>query len=157
LELLGRGEQLSLMSKELEQAFENLRHGKYKITSVKTPSYNCIAWAAGDSQRRWWPFPAPFWYWPANVQRAATVPQFIEAFETLGYEPCDSSNVESGFEKVAIYVDPAGVPTHMARQEASGKWTSKLGPQEDIEHDTVAEVEGREYGRVVQYLKRVRS
>ena len=44
--------------------------------------------------------------------------------------------------------------THMARQLASGLWTSKLGELEDIEHETPAELEGDIYGIVVQYMRR---
>jgi len=37
-------------------------------------------------------------------------------------------------EKVAIYADAAELVTHMARQIANGRWTSKLGASWDIEH-----------------------
>jgi hypothetical protein len=35
-----------------------------------------------------------------------------------------------------------------------GEWTSKLGNWEDIEHKTLAALEGEFYGKVVQILKR---
>jgi hypothetical protein len=103
-----------------------------KITSPKTPLYNCIAFAAGETHGWWWPLMA---YWPESVPREETLDAFIAAFVTIGYSPCADSMIESGFEKVAIYVDETGTPTHMARQLSSGAWTSKCGRLEDIEHD----------------------
>ncbi len=58
-----------------------------------------------------------------------------------------------GFEKVALFVDAAGMPTHAARQVNSGAWTSKLGNSEDIEHELRA-LEGDIYGTVRLILKR---
>jgi hypothetical protein len=60
--------------------------------------------------------------------------------------------LEEGFDKVAIFANKDRV-THMARQLRSGRWTSKLGPLEDVEHDLHA-VESKTYGRVVKILKR---
>ena len=78
---------------------------------------------------------------------------FVTAFSTLGYEPCADGKLEEGFEKVAVYQLPTGVQ-HMARQLQTGRWTSKLGQLQDIEHDTPTELEGEEYGTVVQYMRR---
>jgi len=36
----------------------------------------------------------------------------------------------------------------------SGKWTSKLGRLEDIEHDTPDDVAGGVYGEVAGFMKR---
>jgi hypothetical protein len=63
--------------------------------------------------------------------------------------------METGWEKVALFAHEDGTPTHAARQLASGRWTSKLGELEDIEHELEA-VEGAAYGSVVVYLKRLR-
>ena len=79
------------------------------------------------------------------------------AFSRNGYQPCQSDQLEPGYEKVAIYVDSTGTPTHMARQLSSGTWTSKLGRHEDIEHTTLAQLEGEgedTYGVAYQILKR---
>ena len=46
-----------------------------------------------------------------------------------------------------------GEPTHAARQLPNGKWTSKLGRWEDIEHDLEG-LTGEMYGSVQQILKR---
>ncbi|WP_445013646.1 DUF7689 domain-containing protein [Paludisphaera borealis] len=75
------------------------------------------------------------------------------AFKILGYEPCDEESLEPGFEKVALYGNTFTY-THAARQLPDGKWTSKLGKAEDIEHDTPDVVAGGVYGEVVEIMKR---
>lgn len=96
----------------------------------------------------------------ATVPQAAPVEYFIQGFKLLGYEPCESSAFEFGYQKVAVYANDMGV-THMARQHFLGRgWLSKLGDWEDILHSELKDVEGDmspmagQYGRVVQILKR---
>ena len=123
------------MNGHLEAEFPNLRNRDYSVTSPTDPAYNCIAWAASDSLRFWWPVRQnPFVYWPRGVARDETLEAFIHAFETLGFAVCDNTNVEERFEKIAIYANAAGVPKHAARQLRNGRWTSKLGRDVDIEH-----------------------
>ena len=83
----------------------------------------------------------------------SSVAAYVAAFGVLGYEPCTNGALEDGFEKVAVYALPSGV-THMARQLDTGRWTSKIGGLEDIEHGSPAELEGVEYGEVAQYMRR---
>ena len=61
--------------------------------------------------------------------------------------------LEPGFEKVALYGD-SEYYTHAARQLPSGKWTSKLGKAEDVEHDSPADLSGGVYAEVVLVMKR---
>jgi hypothetical protein len=140
----------------LETLFPGLKGSGFSVTSPPTLAYNCIAWAAGDTTIWWWPDPDEendAVFWPANVAREETLPAFLEAFATLGYEPCSSQDLEDGFEKIALFALPDGAPTHAARQLLTGNWTSKLGALEDIEHPLHA-VSGAEYGVVVQVLRR---
>ncbi len=74
------------------------------------------------------------YYWVEGVTDELTMSAFIEAYQTLGYELCDNYQLESGFEKIAIYAIDDGEPIHAARQLPTGKWTSKLGRWEDIRH-----------------------
>ena len=134
----------------IRDLFPSLRN--FKITSDTDPRYNCIAWAAQDTQH-WWQ-PAPDFYWPLDVTFDATEAGCVAAFESLGYISCDNGDPECGFEKVAIYESHNGGVSHMARQLPSGKWTSKLGQLEDIEHENPDELEGEQYGTVTQYMKR---
>jgi hypothetical protein len=152
----------------LEKAFKNLRtdgYDKYPI-SPKTPDfkgYNCIAWAAGEDQIRWWPHQSnPFlFFWPRHLLREPenqeTLENFIRAFEWKGYKRgCKNGKLKKGIEKVAIYTI-SGVPKHAARQLESGRWTSKCGNWEDIQHETTSGVEGTIYGHATYFLHRRRD
>lgn len=151
----------ALVHAELESTFPNLARSTWSVKSPFDKSYNCFAWAACDEEKRWEPILPPIYYWPSSVARQLTIECFIEAFATMGYEPCGDASFEFGFQKVAIYADADMTPTHMARQHFFGcGWLSKLGDLEDIFHRELIDVEGdtsptsQEYGRVVQVLKR---
>jgi hypothetical protein len=137
----------------LERKFPNLVGTTYAPTSVATLNYNCIAWAAGDDSRWWWPHPQSFW--PDGVAREITLRAFEAAYATLGYVKASNELLEVGVEKIAIYVDSNSAPLHAARQLSDGTWTSKLGLQIDISH-TLNGLEGGEYGTVGLVLQRSR-
>jgi len=141
------------MIEYLEKLFPALRESDFKISSPQDDCYNCLVWAAGDPSRYWWPADPDGSHWPDGAPRQETVEAFQAAFATLGYGVCASEKFEEGFEKVALFADNRGVPKHAARQLSNGRWTSKLGLLEDIEHDLRA-LEGAEYGTVVLILKR---
>lgn len=136
--------------------FPNLIVSEYQKKSDETPDYNCIAWAAGDSSRWWWP--SPFSYWPTEAPQEVTLEGYRAVFELMGYEECGTEELEPGFEKVGIYVDADGSPTHAAKQLENGSWTSKLGSWEDIEHQTLHALEGTGlgYGTIALILRRPR-
>ena len=140
-----------------------------KKTSCSTPQYNCIAWAAEFDQDRWWqPIKEESWdHWPDGVPDDCSFDSFIILFEKMGYKKCGmDSRPEIFYEKVALYYsDEKILPsltedvgfTHVARQLASGAWTSKLSADEDIRHGSLDSLEGNnghEYGKVKQILKR---
>lgn len=136
--------------------FPNLTSGNSRERSLESQDYNCIAWAASDTAKPWWPDDDGYWPEGANIPREVTLPAFIAAFQSIGYVVCDSGDLEMGVEKIAIYTSATG-PTHAARQLSTGKWTSKLGLDVDIEHDSVSDVAGGLYGTVACFLKRKRS
>ncbi|MCI0685152.1 MAG: hypothetical protein L0Y71_23895 [Gemmataceae bacterium] len=137
---------------DLETIFPGLAGSSHQVTSLATDLYNCIAWAAGDVSRWWWPDLFRQRYWPANARREETLIAFQEAFGSVGFGVCVNENLETGFEKIALFADDHG-PQHAARQLPNGRWTSKLGEREDIEHDLHA-LEGVEYGKVVMLMSR---
>ena len=142
------------MSAELLAAFPGLQTTPFRVTSPADLAYNCIAWAAHDTDNQWWPVgQGPGVFWPPGVPGEETPDAFRAAFVALGYVAGTDESLESGMEKVALFVNSANVPTHAARQLASGRWTSKLGKLEDIEHDLRA-MEGEIYGTVALVLKR---
>ncbi len=133
------------------EGFPRLTPHNHRVTSPASIDYNCIAWSAGDMDH-WW---QPGVFWPIEVRTkdfGITVLQ--QVFRALGYEDCGMEfSLEADFEKVALFSD-GFYYTHAARQLAKGKWTSKLGKAEDIEHDTPHDVAGGVYGEVVQVMKR---
>ena len=139
----------------IHDSFPNLRNGGYEETSGRTCLYNCIAWAAGDTEKWWWPSEDA--YWPEGLSRDdESVDNFKLAFkQELNYESCEDGSLEQGFEKVVIYA-VAGRTKHMARQTVSGAWTSKLGRGWDIVHQTLEGVECNAYGQAVTFMKRPR-
>lgn len=143
-----------LNEQDIEKHFPNLINSGYSITSPASVGYNCIAWGAGDTERYWWPDSINIGYWPDDAPREETLKAFITVYETLGYTLCINAGYEEDFEKVAIYVDSDGKPTHVARQLSSGRWTSKLGRLEDIEHNTLDNLSGSQYGTVAVIMKR---
>jgi len=128
----------------------------YSVTSPCSAKYNCIAWAAHDQERWWQPVGGmdEDYYWPEGVRADLSVAAFVEAFESLGFEPCNDTALESGMEKVAIIAGSDGRPRHVARQLADGTWTSKLGPYEDVVHALDA---CGDYGSVAAVLRHSRS
>jgi hypothetical protein len=137
----------------LTHLFPGLDNDNHKVTSDATDEYNCIAWAAGHNDAWWDPNPFPKYYWPEDLPLEDTVENLVRLFEGLDYVICDSADYEEGVEKIAIYGDDLGY-THAARQLPNGKWTSKLGGMQDIEHDTPDVLCGQAYGRIERIMKR---
>lgn len=127
--------------------FENLAAAGFDevkdCTSDRTQTYNCIAWAAGRMNEWWWPWDIGGYTWPKGegihfeLPDQETVENFVSAFKSQGYLECQNGSWEEGFEKVAIFSNHRGTPTHAARSLPNGAWTSKLGQGEDIQHSTM--------------------
>jgi hypothetical protein len=131
--------------------YPHLTPTNHRVTSPATGIYNCLAWAAGENFR-WW---EPGRYWPCPLLGSVfTLADVIAALRTVGYDLCPDGIPEAGFDKVALYAEGIDDPTHVARQLHDGRWTSKLGDWEDIEHDTAGDVAGGLYGDVVQFMRR---
>jgi hypothetical protein len=145
---------------ELEQDCPSLAVSPYTITSPRDPKYNCIAFAVGDLTQFWDDLGLAEraarirgYYWPEGAPSADTLSGWIKVFELHGYSETSDANLEIEYEKIAIYASADG-PEHVARQKASGAWTSKMGKGVDIEHPTLECLEGDFYGKVVKIMKR---
>ena len=68
----------------LEALFPRLRGTAYRIASSASDVYNCISWAAGDTEHWWWPGDPARTYWPLGVPRQETLAAFRDAFAALG-------------------------------------------------------------------------
>lgn len=144
------------MSEDIQTLFPGLRTTPFRLASPRARNYNCIGFAANDEENWWWPEgDAPTIYWPPGAPRELTLNAFSAVFLMLGYTVGGGDTHDPGIEKVALFADSSGTPTHAARQLATGQWTSKLGEAEDIEHDLRA-LEGEIYGTVAMILTRPR-
>ena len=80
---------------------------------------------------------------------------FVSLFEAHGYEVTDNPGLENGVEKLVLYVRDNEFQ-HVARQLPNGRWKSKIGAQEDIEHD-LDDLENDipfSYGKASIFMKR---
>lgn len=156
------GSRAEEIKKIVISAFPKLsKDKKFQITSCATPIYNCIAWAYNINNRWMWPNTGEYQfldgvhYWPSNEILDCEVANFIEAFKLKGYELCENSDFEEGYRKIALYVTEGTTEcTHAARQLSNGFWTSKLGPQNDIQHGTPESIENDDYGVVHCFMRR---
>ncbi len=156
------GEALEEIKRFLIDIFPNLSDDPYfEISSSATPNYNCIAWACNYSDR--WIQPTylkrpnldSVVWWPPEVEEGVAPSNLKELFEFHGYVECDSGEFEEGYRKVALYSkDDKNNWTHAARQKSNGKWTSKLGQSNDIQHGTPEAIENNNYGKVYCFMKR---
>lgn len=142
-----------------EAAFPQLKPEHYKKTSEIDPAYNCTAFALGDDSTQAWIDPTPGRHrtWPESVPRQSDMLTYIKLYEFYGFTVCADSSLEQGFEKIALYSDQWNSFTHAARQREDGRWVSKLGAWEDIEHASLECLAGESYGTAARYLKRPRS
>jgi hypothetical protein len=147
---------------EIKRWFPDLSDDNFAITSDEAAHYNCIAWAGNDDSQKWEPENLDGRFWPDNLDRDKKLETFIKLYEICGgYLPFENENadLEGGFEKVAIFctIDTKTMQkevSHAARQLPSGKWSSKLGDFEDIEHDSLFSMQGVWYGTVCKILRK---
>ena len=135
----------------LAGAFPRLAREGYEIVGEPTRQYNCIAYAAGDTNEWWWPRGGR--YWPDYAPRTQRVESLVEVFGGLGYEPCENNGLESGFEKIALY-EEEGRFEHAALQTRTGRWRSKMGQGPLIEHLSPESLAGGSYGNPTILMRR---
>jgi hypothetical protein len=143
----------STYARRLQKDFPRLGEN-FQKTSCAADKYNCIAWAIGECHRPWWPGSVPEGHWPEDLPPDETVENFVAAFGGRGYQLCAGAHHEWRYQKIAIYANRRGIPTHAARQTLTGTWISKLGRNIDIRHTSLDLLEGGIYGHVVQVMKR---
>ncbi len=119
----------------------------------KPKPYNCIAHALEVKDGCYWPQDDAKWF--DGIPRDGTLDSITEAFSRQGYALCNDGNLKRGIQKIAIYMGPDG-PTHVARQLASGQWTSKIGVNIDARH-TLADLRSPLYGKASIFMARTRS
>jgi hypothetical protein len=132
----------------------------HSVKSPKDTTYNCIAFAAGDTTR-WWEdlllIPDPGFYWPPGAHRdddVGSIEALKRCYATIGYEECTDGNLEPGYTKVALYAKTPEDYEHAVVLDENGTWYSKLGDGFDIHHPTAQCICGPLYGTVMCYMKR---
>ena len=92
-----------------EVLLPHLHQDEYRITSPESDRYNCIAWAAGDATRRWWPG-EPDYYWPPDAPQEDALASFQAVFAALGYREGATDEWKPGYEKVALFARDGSHP-----------------------------------------------
>ena len=82
----------------IDEHLPHLAAEGYELTSDPTDEYNCIAYAAGETDR-WWSHDCYDYYWPEHASRTPSIASRIEVFAGLGYELCGDAGDEPGFRK----------------------------------------------------------
>ena len=113
--------------------FPNLYGEGFEFIDQPSERYNCIAFTAEDTSKWWWPDGIN--YWPPWATLDIKMEGLMEALAGLGYEQCDDSNPDDGYQKVALY-EVQGEFQHAAIQTPTGRWRSKMGRGPVIEHRT---------------------
>ena len=137
----------------LAAAFPNLAHAGFEIVGQPSERYNCIAYAAADTSRWWWPDGIS--YWPPWATRTESIASLKEVFAGQGYEVCDAGGGAAGDEKVALY-EWNGKMQHAALQMPNGRWRSKMGQGPVIEHHNPDALSCGIYGRATIIMRRAR-
>ncbi len=137
-----------------------------KKTREATRQYNCKAWSAERDINQWWEPEKlePWFFWPVDSEpNDYSFENIVHIFKNRGYTKPSDDSFEIFHKKVAIYAIYGLIEsdkwwfTHVCDQLNSGKWTSKLGPDEDIEHGSISSLAGfveDEYGEIKLILKR---
>lgn len=141
--------------RSLVEAFPRLSGETFEIVAQPSIQYNCIAYAVGDVSE-WWDYVEEDHYWPDYAARSDSIEILVEVFAGLGFEQCQDSSLESGYEKVALYED-RGVFQHAALQTPTGRWRSKMGKGPVIEHRSPESLSDGMYGSPTIYMRRQRA
>ena len=131
--------------------FPNLHGEGFEIVDQPSQRYNCIGYAASDATRWWWPDGIN--YWPPWATLDTKMESLMEALAGLGYEQCDDSDPEDGYQKVALY-EVQGEFQHAAVQMPNGHWRSKMGRGPAIEHRNPESLSSGIYGNPTTYMRR---
>jgi len=121
------------MRRRVSKEFPRWKNGK--ITSPMDEKYNCIAWAFGDTERKWWPnFTGHYWPSPKVTNHDLRDLQNYLLSQNWISETSSTTTKNEANEKLAIYAIGEQLK-HVARHVGQNRWTSKLGDGHDVEHD----------------------
>ena len=140
--------------------FPNLKPDNYKIIFAghlaNASSYNCVAQSLGVTSFKIDHYIGGTCRWIQSVSRDGSLESYVNFYEILGFEICDSASCEQGLKKLAIYsreYEGTEIFTHAALQVGPNTWRSKLGDLAEIEHKCLRCLESADYGKVTTYMK----
>lgn len=135
-----------------EGLFPNLP-GQYELTSNPDEGYNCLAYAAGIEDEWWDPLSG---VWPDDIGPEDTIANLVLVYKRHGFVEHDGPLPLDDHEIIAIYGEEEenGAFYHAAKLRSDGRWGSKMGPDDDLAHNTLHAIEGEEYGKAVVFMKR---
>ena len=122
--------------------FPRLGHD-YEVLGEASDAYNCISWSLSLTDR---------WLWPVRPGLPITFGDFDDLYSKHGFRRLPELNFSkvAGHDKIVLYakVTPENIlePTHAARQQEDGSWTSKVGKLPLIRHLRPGDLEGAMYG-----------
>src|SRR5215203_195187 len=90
--------------------FPSLTKKNHSVESDIDPNYNCIAYAAGITTRKYWPIFHPDYAWIRGIPSTEEVESFVKFYETFGYAETDNGEYVEGHEKIAIFIGANGKP-----------------------------------------------
>jgi len=136
---------------QLHKWWPNLSSSNHHITSSQNILYNCVAWISDITDEN-----IDFSQDEnGDLVNDLSAAPYVSYFEKSGFKKCSNADLETGFEKIALFETPNGNFEHVARQLENGHWTSKLGEYEDIEHYDLQSLENtRYYGHAVIFMQR---
>ncbi|WP_426733087.1 DUF6209 family protein [Myxococcus faecalis] len=132
------------------KSFPHLTADTFVGIGPSSQRYNCIAWTLGNRNE---------WVWPGT-----RVEDFDQLYAQQGYQPLDTLDLshDPTLEKVVIYGrkpvtgnGPLEV-THGALMDEQGRFTSKIGTQPLIRHNSADDLTGPSYGAPVRVYVRPR-
>ena len=94
----------------IDDSFPRLASEGYQITSEPNGEYNCIAYAAGETDR-WWAH-LDGYYWPESANRSALVQSLIQVFNNRGRSNsriCGAIVMLRGYNETALFAIIEGV------------------------------------------------
>jgi hypothetical protein len=132
-------------------SFPNLAAEDFVGIGPSSQRYNCIAWTLGVRDE---------WVWPGT-----RIEDFDALYARQGYQPLSSVDLshDPNLEKVVIYGHPPASGTgpievtHGARMDEQGRFTSKIGTQPLIRHNSAEDLAGPSYGQPVRVYVRPRQ
>lgn len=134
---------IALNEHRIQKNFPNLGPDKFAYTSLKTEDYNCMAWAVENTED-WIQFDGGY---------DCKIETYINYFSSLGFTITEDVSYTNGIIKICLYAENNEF-RHVARQLPNGRWTSKMGDWEDIEHETPDVLIGNFYGSKLIFMEK---